>query len=213
MSTPRKYVGFSRKLAESRDPSVSESIGELKLPGNMFRVIAGLLALIICLVAADQVQSRSDQQLEYEVKAAFLYNFAKFVEWPEEAFRDSTAPITIGILGKNPFQGELREVIKGKTVQGRKLDVRRVKGHLTCHILFIASSEKDNLKKILQRLAGSCALTVSDIEDFASRGGIIGFLTEENRVRFEINVDAAERAGLRVSSKLLKLAKVVEEED
>jgi len=149
---------------------------------------------------------------EYEVKAAFLYNFAKFVEWPAEAFLDGNEPILVCIVGRDPFGDILNQTLLGKTVNGKPVIIQR--GGITqdmrfCHIVFISSSERKRLAQIMQRLNGASVLTVSEIEGFAELGGIINFTLEGNKVRFEINVTSAERARLRISSKLLALAKAI----
>jgi YfiR/HmsC-like len=149
---------------------------------------------------------------EYQVKAAFLYNFAKFVEWPPSGFRSATAPLQICILGQDPFGQELRDLVSTKTVNGRKFEVDYVvdvRLARACHILFIAASEKSRVKQILESVRGTVALTVSDTEGFAEQGGMIDFLLDNDRVLFEVNRAAAEQAGLKISSKLLGVAKAV----
>jgi len=149
---------------------------------------------------------------EYEVKAAFLFNFAKFVEWPADAFDDPKSPIVVGILGDDPFGSIIEKTVAGKTVREKEFVIkrsRRIEDVERCHILFVSSSEEARLREILDKVKNSNVLTVGDTEGFAGRGGIINLTKEQNKVRFEINVDAAKRAGLKISSKLLKLAKVV----
>ena len=149
---------------------------------------------------------------EYQVKAAYLFNFLKFVEWPEDAFADSLAPIVIGIVGDDPFGSTLPEVTIGKTIQGRDLVIRRYRAGENirgANILFISASEKKRLSQIMGTLRGSSVLTVADMDGFLDSDGMIQFLSENDRVRFAINVDAANRARLKISSKLLSLARVV----
>jgi hypothetical protein len=146
---------------------------------------------------------------EYEVKAAFLFNFSKFVDWPEAAFEGADDPITICVLGVNPFGNVLAESVQGKKVNRREVAVREMtslSGAGRCHVLFIASSEQARLEEILGRLANRPILTVSDVESVVDRGAIIGLTTEEKRVRFEVNMIAARKAGLKLSSQLLKVA-------
>ncbi len=176
----------------------------------------GLLSFLIaaCLAAghAPDARAQDGTPSEYQVKAAFLYNFAKFVEWPDGDFADAGAPLVIGILGEDPFGDAIDEVIKGKMVNGRPLVIRRLKQTQslgTCHILFISSSEKKRLGQIVEDLRMASVLTVGEAEAFVQAGGIVGFVMEDGRVRFEINADGAERAQLRVSSKLMALAKVI----
>jgi hypothetical protein len=148
---------------------------------------------------------------EYEVKAAFIYNFAKFVEWPP----DDGAPVrpfVIVVLGKDPFGRSLDDMLRGKTIGGSAIDIRRVAriddvGR--CEILFISDSERTRLAPILKRIASEPILTVGESAGFASQGGIIGFRLQGERVRLEVSVGAAERAGLRISSQLLRVARLV----
>ena len=175
------------------------------------KVSALIVMIAICVVASGAPDTHAEPPREYQIKAAFLYNFAKFVEWPTEALIDPNAPIILGVLGKDPFGGAL-ESIKGKSVKGRKVAIRRFKGMQDLkfsHILFVSSSEKKRLAQIMRTIKDWSVLTVGDMEQFTEAGGIINLIIERNRVRFEINLNAAERAGLKLSSKLLKLAKIV----
>lgn len=147
-----------------------------------------------------------------EVKAVFLLNFTKFVEWPPTAFPTPESPIVIGVLGADPFGAALDRAVAGETVNGRPVEIKRFKtlGELApCHILFIAASHEERVPEILFRLGRSGTLTVADLDGFAARGGAVQFRTEAGRLRFEISRDAADRAGLRVSSRLLGLARTV----
>lgn len=153
-------------------------------------------------------QSPPDAVQEYQIKAAFLYNFAKFVDWPGEP-AGASAPLVIVVFGKDPFGPSLEQTVAGKTVSGRPLLIRRtsrVEELLPCHILFISASEKRRLAQIWRALGNASVLTVSDMEEFLQLGGAIGFLIWESKIRFGINLQAARRAGLRISSKLLSLA-------
>jgi YfiR/HmsC-like len=167
------------------------------------------LLILLCMVRQPAL---AQSATEYQVKAAFLYNFAKFVEWPSNGFRSATAPLQICILGQDPFGQGLRDIVGSKTVNGRKFEVDYLvdmQMARACHILFIASSEKARIKRILECMRGTVALTVSDTEGFAEQGGMIDFLLDNDRVLFEVNREAAEQAGLKISSKLLSVAKVV----
>jgi hypothetical protein len=149
---------------------------------------------------------------EYAIKAAFLYNFAKFVEWPERVFAQPQAPLALCVLGADPFGGELDTVVQGKSVQGRPVVVRRLDGLgavSRCHILFVSSSERERFAEVLDVVAGRSVLTVGEDGEFARAGGIISFVLREQRVRFAIDAGAAARAGLRLSSRLLDLAEPV----
>ena len=145
---------------------------------------------------------------EYQLKAAFLFNFAKFIEWPPAA-EDTT--LSLGILGDDPF-GEAFNPIEGQVIGGRRLAVRRsirIEDLEHCHILFVCPSEKGQFDKILAHFKGRDVLLVSDVEGFARRGGMINFFPHDNKLRFEVNVNAIERTDLKISSKLLKLGRIV----
>jgi hypothetical protein len=149
---------------------------------------------------------------EYQVKAAFLYNFTKFVEWPAAKFADTNAPIVIGVLGRNPCGAVLAETIKDRKVNGRGIQVRQistvaeVKG---LHLLFITAAETSRFEGLAAALQESTVLGVGESEAFLTRGGTIMFALEEDKVRFEVDLNSAERAQLRVSAQLLKLARKV----
>jgi hypothetical protein len=170
-------------------------------------LLAGLAIMVAGLLPAQH--TRHD---EYEVKAAFLYNFAKFVEWPPEAIDKTGESFVIGILGRDPFAKEWKDQLDGKVVQDRKLVFRRLSSPAEaagCRVVFISDSEAGEVSDILAKLEGPPVLTVSDVGRFIQRGGMVGFSVEQNKVRFSVNVTAAEKAGLKISSQLLKLAKTV----
>lgn len=167
--------------------------------------------LLIGVFALLPVQAVPSSPSEYQVKAAFLYNFAKFVEWPPEVSADNR-PFVIGILGQDPFDGFIDETVSGKSVREKRITVKRfskVEAAAESQILFISESERDNVARIVKQLEHAPVLTVSDIGQFAKEGGMVQLLTEQNRVRFAINVAVIERAGLKPSSQLLKLAQIV----
>ncbi len=176
--------------------------------------VLALILVAACALAGSvpQAGAQSETPTEYQIKAAFLYNFAKFVEWPADAFADPHAPVVVGIVGEDPFGSVLDKIVLGKTVNGRGLMIKRLKPGpdlRKCHILFISSSEKKHLAPILESLQGSSVLTVGETDRFAQSGGAINFILEENKVRFEINSETAARARLKISSKLLALARIV----
>jgi hypothetical protein len=146
---------------------------------------------------------------EYQVKAVYLYNFAKFIDWPPGSNKAGT--FTVCVLGRDPFGPILDETLAGDTIGGRKPIARRVAsaGESQCEILYISSSEAGRVKQILATIDKPGVLTVSDLPDFATGGGMIQFVMKENKVRFEVNLAAAEKAGLNVSSQLLKVAAAV----
>jgi hypothetical protein len=160
--------------------------------------------------------SGGEHTTEYELKAAFLLNFARLVEWPSAAFPDAAAPLTIGIFGGDPFDGSLRSMVNGERVQGRLLRVRRVDSvsdARTCQLLFLPVDQSERLRALRRELGEAAVLLVGETQGFARRGGSINFYPESGRIRFEVNRRAAERAGLRLSSRLLRLARLVEPGD
>jgi hypothetical protein len=171
-------------------------------------VFSAALCIALAIGIAAQVEA---EPTEYNVKAAFIYNFAKFVEWPAESLAGEK-PFVIGILGQDPFGGFIDETVLGKSVQDKKVIVKRflkIEDATGCQILFISGSEKEDMAQIIKRLGHAPVLTVSDVGQFAERGGMIHLFMDQNRVRFAINVAAAEQAGLKPSSQLLKLARIV----
>lgn len=170
-------------------------------------------ALLAALLAAFPIPSvlGAGPPQEYAVKAAFLYNFAKFVEWPPEAFKDPASPLVLGILGTNPF-GEALQSLKGKTVNGRPLAIRTaasLDGLGTCQILFISSSEVPFLPGILNSVKGQNVLTVGDVNEFCEAGGLVNLVTTGDRIGIEVNLEAVGRTRLKISSKILALARIV----
>ncbi len=148
---------------------------------------------------------------EYRLKAAFLYNFIKFVEWPSGAFADPTSPMVVCVLAGDQFFEAIRS-LEGKTVDQRMLTIRRMaraEDAGQCHVLFIDSSERDRAGRMLESVGNRAVLTVSDMEGFVRSGGMIGLIESGNRIRFEINVAGARFAGLKISSKLLRLADTI----
>ena len=149
---------------------------------------------------------------EYQVKAALLYNFTRFVSWPKHLLADPTTPVRIGILGEDPFGTHLEAVLAGKTTKGRPINLRRfhtVQELEFCHILFISASENGHLAAIIESLQNTSALTVSEIDNFTQLGGIIKLGLKQDRIQIEVNVDAALHADLQISSQLLQLATIV----
>jgi len=174
-------------------------------------MLTPILLLLLLVNAGLNPTAQASSSREYAIKAIFLYNFAKFVEWPSQAFEDSTTPIILCILGKDPF-GVLLKPIKDKTVKGKKIIIKyspNIDDIEKCHVLFIGESEDKQLVRILARLRDWNVLTVSDIGDFAQRGGIIGLTKEKDEIHFEINLDASKMADLKISSRLLKLARII----
>jgi len=167
-----------------------------------------LLRVVLCsLAVAAQAQSAT----EYQVKAAFLFNFARFVEWPADAFPSPDTPLQICVFGPDPFGRDFEQLIVDKTVNGRRIEIAHPEGALqarACQILFVSTPEKQQ-REILQELNGASVLTVGDNPGFVNLGGVIGFVLDDGRVRFEANLKAAERARLKLGARLLTVAKTV----
>ncbi len=157
--------------------------------------------------------ARAQETNEYRVKAAFLYNFAKFVDWPPQAFKSPSEPIVIGVLGKNPFGAALADEVAGKTLGGRAFQVREVvngQQASLCQIVFVSASERRRLGSLFTLIGNSAVLTVGETDNFNAEGGIINFKIEGGNVRFQINMEAARKQQIRISAKLLSLAEIVE---
>ena len=145
---------------------------------------------------------------EYEIKAAFIFNFAKFIEWPETQFTDAKAPLVLGILGSGPI-GAALESLENKIVRGRQLAIQQVAAPENLsqfHMLYICRSEKPDLNRIIEHLGSQPILTISDIQDFVKTGGHINLVIRQNKIRFIINSVAAKKVNLKISSRLLKLS-------
>jgi hypothetical protein len=155
---------------------------------------------------------RAQQLPEYDVKAAFLFNFAQFVEWPPESFASAESPIVIGVLGEDPFGPALDQLISQEPVNGRRTVVRRferVEDVDVCHLLFINVRNPARLAAAIGALNKRATLTVGDAEPFLDQGGMIQFVTQNNRIKLRINLDVATAAGLTLSSKLLRPAQII----
>ena len=150
---------------------------------------------------------------EYEVKAAMLFNFAKFAEWPPHVWKDAATPLTICISGNNPFGESLGKLTEMQTYLGHPVRVQKFVlpgGADICQILFIARNESRRIGDVLKSVEGKPVLTVSDIDHFTREGGMLGFVLVDNRVRFTVNPARTSKAGILISSKLLQLAVAVE---
>jgi len=179
--------------------------------GRSRRLLATIAATVLWAAAAapDAPSAPASKPTEYQVKAAYLFNFGKFIRWPSAAKSDS---FSICVLGRDPFGPVLEATFSGETIEGRKVvpvRVARAQDAAACQIVFISASESARLNEIFAALAKASVLTVSDMLHFTERGGMIQFLLEGDRVRFEVNLAAAQRAGLNPSSELLKVATTV----
>ncbi len=171
-----------------------------------------LLALAFPLATAAVTGAEPPSPSMYQVQAAFLFNFAKFVTWPDDAFERGGNAMIIGVIGEDPFGAALEETVRDKTIMGRKLTVKRfarVQDAVNSHILFLSASEENRLPQAVKALEKTSVLTVSDMDQFAERGGMVAFTVEDQKVRFNVNVGAVERAGLKMGSQVLKLARIV----
>jgi len=173
------------------------------------RARAGTLGAILLVCTVTMLAGAEAEASEYQIKAAFLYNFAKFVEWPPETFKDAGTPIHICVLGSSPVRWMLEDTVRNKNVDGRLLTVREVANvslAANCQILFVSASEQKHLRAILEATKSSELLTVGETDNFAAEGGVVGFIFDHGRIRFDINLQAAQMQRLQISSKLLSLA-------
>ena len=183
----------------------------------MTRKIFLILILAFCSAPSHSLWSAGNRAVSsYELEAAYLIHFLEFVDWPSSAFRGSDSPYIIGILGDDPFGGQLERQVSGKLFNGRKVMVRQfggfdagdVEGFLACHILFVSGSEKNRLTAILRKLHKSPILTVSEIDKFPIFGGIIQFDQEGKKIRLNLNPQAAKAAHLRIRARLLQVCRI-----
>jgi hypothetical protein len=169
------------------------------------------LALACMLVRAQGVWAQGSKPTDYDVKAVYLYNFGRFVEWPASITPKSDS-FTVCVLGHDPFGPALDATLAGETIGGKSVAAKRISNPQeagSCQIVFLSSSEDSRLNKIVEALDKEVVLTVSDMPQFAQRGGMIQFVLEGKKVRFEVNLTAVQRAGLTLSSELLKVATTV----
>jgi len=167
-------------------------------------------------IPAPLAWGQAEETSGYRVKTAFLFNFAKFIEWPASSFATPQSPFAICVLGQDPFGSILTDTLQGKMIGERPLAVRRLKDKSearSCQIVFVSSSESAHLAAIVETVRGGNVLLVGENTGFAASGGTIEFTLEDDRVRFAINTDAADRSGLKFSSKLLALAQLVHDQE
>lgn len=165
------------------------------------------------LVALGLTATVARAQSEDQIKAAFLFNFARYVEWPDAAFSSGSTPVRICMAGADDFASIVSKAVGGKSVGDRAVEVASSVGLEdagTCHILYVGAGLEADADVVASSVSGGHVFTVADREGFAASGGIANFIRADNKVRFEINPDAAKQAGLKISSRLLRLAKVVE---
>jgi len=175
------------------------------------RVLRRSILVLSCITGLfSQASAADEQSLEYQVKAAFVLNFTKFTEWPSSAFPAVNSPFSICILGMDPFGGSLEQIIQGEAIGGHRMAIQRInRGSRPqgCQVLFAGQAEKDT-RMVLADL-GAGVLTIGEGDSFLQDGGMISFIIENRRTRFDINLKAAENAGLKLSSRLLSVARSV----
>jgi hypothetical protein len=171
------------------------------------------LILSVCLLAPGAATAaQAGPTKEYQVKAVFLYRFAEFVEWPAGAFAGPSSPLVIGLLGSDPFGSYLDDTVRGERIDGRSFVIRRCKRDEDipgCNVLFVSHSESNRLSQIFAITRSRSILTIGDLDDFGTKGGMIQFVIEDGKTRLLINNDAAKAAHLTISSKLLRKAQIV----
>jgi hypothetical protein len=175
-------------------------------------VLALVLSLSTFSSRAPAADSALPSDIEYQIKASFVYTVAKFVEWPVGSFPSAAAPMTLGVVGGDDVSGEIATALRGKRVHDRELVVRRLADPgrpCDCQILYVLGSSADSVPVVLDRAASQGVLTVGETPDFAARGGILGLAMQESMVQFEVNIGAAQKAGLIISSKILRLGRVI----
>jgi hypothetical protein len=179
---------------------------------QVWTICAWLFLLTVLFSGGPWLSAETVVSKEYQVKAVFLFNFAQFVTWPSTAFTQPDEPFRIGVLGDDPFDDFLDETVRGEKVDGHSLLIQRygsVADVKNCRILFVSRSENGKMESILAGLKDKSILTVGDTEDFIRKGGIIRFITEANKIRLRINLEAAKSANLTISSQVLRLAEIV----
>ncbi|HEY1717873.1 MAG TPA: YfiR family protein [Verrucomicrobiae bacterium] len=188
------------------------------IQGKMFRAPRAWLSIFLCVAAGapafepEKIHGQSGVSTEYQIKAAFLFHFAQFVEWPSADSTNADGTFVIGVLGENPFGGALDEIVRGESISNRKITVqysRSAEDLKNCRIVFVSKSEKARLPRILGELSGKNLLTVGECDGFDQCGGVVDFYLEDDKVHFEINPAAAAREHLKISSQLFRLGKIV----
>jgi hypothetical protein len=207
---------YQRQIRIGKQSSLDNRSRRLSLPA-MRRL---LLLVLTCAMtfggAVGRLRAQPEDEninREYAIKAAYLYQFARYVQWPAQAFVDEHSPVVIGVLGADPFGNVLNEIARTKQIDGRAIAIRRyasMADYKPCQILFVSASvSSDQKAAAIQMARKSSVLLVGEEPGFAEQGGTINFVMDENRIRFEINAEAAKQEQLKISSKLLSLAKIV----
>lgn len=208
-----KQGNSASELSVSRDLRCGAKLAR----GSITQSLAILMAIFVLLVVARSARAQEGLiDREYPIKAAYLYNFGKYVEWPPDVVSIQSGgrrDFVIGVVGNNPFGNSLTAIARKKKLKGKAIvikQIRTTKEYQPCHILFVPARQKPELvSSILKQARGSSVLVVGETKGFSQRGGIVNFYVEQNKVRFEINSDAAESAELKISAKLLRLGRIV----
>lgn len=180
----------------------------------IFRLIIAVVILSITFSPGWVQRTAADEStdlLEYKIKTAFLFNFAKFIDWPSNSFGGASNEFTIGIIAP-PKLASITKMLSSKTIKGASVKIITFKSDeelLPCHILFVADNDTKLISNVIKKFENSPVLTIADASGFASQGGVINFIKVDNTIRFEINPEAAQKKHLKISSKLLSLARIV----
>ena len=200
---PRVFTSGARDLA-----CIATAV-RIKLHPCRILLWLAFAATVWMLASPPRMQGQHPKPSEYAVKAAYLYNFGRFIEWPTGIMQAQSDSFDICVLGEDPFGATLNAAVANEKVVGKRVVAKQIpqpQDAVNCRVLFISLSEERRLKQILASLGTASVLTVSDLPQFAQRGGMVQFVLEDNKVRFEVNSATAARAGLTLSSELLKLA-------
>lgn len=190
---------------------IAHVVGCWWAPWSGGRSKAVLVGALLCL-SGRVAQAQDAPSREYSIKAVFLHHFTHFVDWPSTTEAAESGPFLVGVLGDDPFEGALEEVTRGEKVRDRPIEVRRyaISDDFTqCDLLFVTRSEASRMTDIIARVRDRPILTLGDTEEFVHRGGMVGFVTRDNRVRLQINLEAARAAGFSINSNLLRAATIV----
>ena len=193
-------------------PERTTAVGRLPTASRMVQFLAVVLAVLVLPGVATVVVAETPALSEYEVKALFLVNFAKHVDWPPQAFSCEGAPIVIGLAGEDNFGKDFKQLTSEKTFNGRPVVVKHMASageYRNCHILFVSASENERLREILDAVKDAPVLTVGETEEFLSQDGMINLAKKANKIRLEVNLIAAQQAQLKLDSKLLSVADTV----
>jgi len=208
---PGYEVAQAFRPAQARPTWLRPSALRSRSPERLRHFLLLLVLVLGAFVSTPLALQRVD---EYKLKAAVLYNLAKFVEWPDDAFADPSAPLVVCVLGVDPFGTALDDTLRGHSVGGHATVAKRIADMTPgCHVLFVANSEAKRLPAILERTRTWSVLIVGEAAGFIDRGGMIALATDDDRVRFDVNLAAADRARIKISSRVMALASSVRREE